>query len=229
MSNSLILRKYALNPDLSESSSKEKLEIAEKLAEIDYEGHLHKLNYAQITSQLHKANCPPFTQQSIIFYKTWMMLKARGFRRALTVSILAAALFVAFISEVDHSASALTVIFTLLAFIGCGILTGVFWTAFASVQARWETCRLGAHGAHGGVIPDEVAEKILRIKEVIPDVSFSVDELLVTKREKVVDPFLIAIVDGYIFHVAVWDEPEYIPMIKKRESRFEERSRSSKW
>lgn len=54
-------------------------------------------------------------------------------------------------------------------------------------------------------IPEFVIDKAVRLKEVLPEVTFYVQYL----SEPKADPFLIALVNKEIYYIEAWDEPRF--------------------
>lgn len=180
--------------------------LAKQLADkFGYEGHLHKTSVEAIQAKLIEIGCRPFTDKSVRRYKSWMAHRASGLTGVLW-SVASILLFAALTGFSFKWGSAILGFPSGIALIiGCIALCGTL-NAWSETQASWEVRSIGSFT---GVLPDEVAAKMLRIGEAFKDASFSIAEL--TVRREVRDPFLIAVIGEYRFYVAVWDEPEYVP------------------
>lgn len=192
-------------------------ELAEKLETLfDYSGHKEKVTYESITAKLREIGYPPFTRGSIRRYKRMMEAKATGLWYMIGGWTALVANVTGFISYcVAAKSPSIVIIVPWLALGVVNLLAALGFTfAFGENEATWQSLHVQGYT---GVLPDDAARAMLKIHEAFPTASFSVEELRVGRRERVVhDPFLVVLIDKYLFHVVVWNEPEYVPVLRTR-------------
>lgn len=76
------------------------------------------------------------------------------------------------------------------------------WVAGYFVAATWSHTELSNYEKP---IPEFVIDKAVRIKELLPEVTFRIQHM----NDPKADPFLVAILGKEIYYIEAWDEPRF--------------------
>lgn len=166
-------------------------------------------------SLLHMINVRPFDIASVEAYKAQQIKEN-------TPLIPMSPERVALLGEVLHRGSALAIaaagtsVFLALGF------SSWFWAVMplaaiwvAADTFSWNTSLRGhpswervAREDYEDFIPAPALGVLERVRAMFPRASFYVDKLV--QNESIIDPFLIAEIDGVDYYVAVWDEDDFL-------------------
>lgn len=220
VTGALALHRASFTP--STEADAERLKFADKLAEkLGFEANKQKMAYDDYARQLHEIGATPFKVGTVRRYKRWMSLKERGFA-AFVGWILAAVVLLSGFLWWTNVPDAQMPRWASTAWVGTPwllsvVATGV-WAIFAGIafferRATWERISIAQYPR---TIPDHAAEKALKIAAKFEKCGLAIEELKVD-RERIEwfrDPFLTVLIDGYQFHVDVWDEPGFEPKLR---------------
>ncbi len=65
-----------------------------------------------------------------------------------------------------------------------------------------------SHDDYEDFIPVQVLGALERVRAMFPRASFYIDKLV--QNETIIDPFLVANIDGVDYYIAVWDEDDFL-------------------